>query len=577
MDRSLAAKFAKPRRRLGSRLRDGNLWLSAVLIVLFLCLVAPPIVTLVDTSLRESALDGSKTAFTLEHYTGLLSRPGFYLSAWNSIVFASFSTLFALLIGGGVAWLVERTNAPLGVLAHVTVIVSLSMPVILYVLAWMFILGRTGPLNDMIFALTGDGDIRFNVNSMVGMVLIESFLWQPFVFLLFSATFRASNADMEEAARMSGAGVVMTLWRISLGLARPAILATTLFVFVRTLEAFDVPVLVGWPAGIYLLTSDVYFSVLAIPPQIGHASAFSVVLTVLIAVLMYFYSRISRRADRYATVTGKGYRPRRMELGRGRWIGGGLIFLYFAIVLAVPLLALGWASIMPFLQSIRFSSLPLATLGNYVAVFQQPAYLRLALNTLIVAGAAATIAMGITLAAGWVVARRRAGATIIDQLTTLPLLLPGIVLAIAMMQIAFLSPLPLYGSLWIIVIAFVVRYMPYGMRYSFNGVLQIHRELEEAASVAGASTFKVLSRIVAPLLVPALASGWLFVFLNAAKELSIPIILAGPRSQTMAVAIFEQSVNGQFTELAALGLVWTGFMSIFAICLYILLRRLSLD
>lgn len=249
MDRRIAleAGLVKPRPRWRDRLRDGNPWLSGALIALFLCLVAPPIATLVDASLRESALDGAKTGFTLEHYRELLSRPGFYVSAWNSIVFASFSTLFALLIGGGVAWLVERTDAPLGALAHVTVIVSLSMPVILYVLAWMFILGRTGPLNDVILALTGDRETRFNVNSMVGMVLIESFLWQPFVFLLFSATFRASNADMEEAARMCGAGVIVTLRRISLGLARPAILATTLFVFVRTLEAFDVPVLSAGP------------------------------------------------------------------------------------------------------------------------------------------------------------------------------------------------------------------------------------------------------------------------------------------------------------------------------------------
>jgi iron(III) transport system permease protein len=185
--------------------------------------------------------------------------------------------------------------------------------------------------------------------------------------------------------------------------------------------------------------------------------------------------------------------------------------------------------------------------------------------------------MLLMLVTGWLVARRKPGATLLDQLTTMPLLLPGIVLGVSMMELALRSPVPLYGTLSIIVIAFIVRYMPYGMRYSFSGVLQIHRELEEAANVAGASLLVTLRRIVAPLLMPAMVSGWLFIFLNAAKELSIAILLSGPNSQTMAVAIFDQSTNGQFTELAALGLLWTLLMTIFAICFYFLMRRQSAD
>jgi len=175
------------------------------------------------------------------------------------------------------------------------------------------------------------------------------------------------------------------------------------------------------------------------------------------------------------------------------------------------------------------------------------------------------------------VARRKAAATLLDQLTTLPLLLPGIVLSVALMEIALRSPVPIYGTLWVIVFAFIIRYMPYGMRYTFTGVLQIHRELEEAAHVAGASTFEALRRVVIPLLLPALAAGWLFVFLNAARELSIPILLAGPDSQTMAVAIYEQSIQGQFSELAALGLLWTLLMTVFAVWFYFLVRRQALS
>lgn len=565
---------AKPRRsaRLGP---TGGLTLVMALILGVL--VIPPIIVLVEYSFSVPNADGSSGAFTLAHYAKLLADPKLYLSAWNSVSFAALSTVFALLCGGVLAWIVERTNAPFRGLAYVTTFISLGMPYILYVLAWIFLLGRAGPFNDLYRTLTGNTDILFNIYSMPGMVLIETFSWLPLVFLLFSATFRASNAEMEEAARMSGASLFDMIWRISLRLARPAILAAGLFVFIRSLEAFDVPTLIGRPGGINLVTSDIYFSIRAVPPDIGHASAFSVLLTIVIAVLMYFYGRISRNAERYATVTGKGYRPRPLDLGWFRWCGGAIVVLNFLVVLALPLFALAWVSFLPFVRSISFAALSHMTLANYTAVLHETSYLRLTANTLIVAAAAATGSMLLMLITGWLVARRKPGATLLDQFTTMPLLLPGIVLGVSMMELALRSPVPLYGTLSIIVIAFIVRYMPYGMRYSFSGVLQIHRGLEEASSVAGASLLVTLRRIVAPLLMPAMVSGWLFIFLNAAKELSIAILLSGPNSQTMAVAIFDQSTNGQFTELAALGLLWTLLMTIFAICFYFLMRRQSAD
>ena len=215
------------------------------------------------------------------------------------------------------------------------------------------------------------------------------------------------------------------------------------------------------------------------------------------------------------------------------------------------------------------------TLKNYAAVLNDSGYVKLTINTLLAASAAATITMALMLIVGWLVARRKPGSTLLDQMTTMPLLLPGIVLGVAIMEVGLRSPIPLYGTLSIIVLAFVIGYMPYGMRYCFSGVLQIHRELEEAASVSGANNFEALRRIVAPLLLPALLSGWLFIFLNASRELTVAILLAGPNSQTMAVAFFDLSNNGQLSEVAALGLLWTAFMTVFASIFYIVMRRQS--
>ena len=549
--------------------------LSLGTLALLLLLVVPPLLVLLQVSLTQTTADGSPGALTFDHYTKLFSNPDLYVSARNSVVFAACATVISLLFGGVLAWVVERTNAPMKALAYLTAIISMGTPYILYVTAWLFLFGRAGPFNDLYRAITGDTGILFNVYSLWGMILVEGFLWSPLVFLLLSATFRAANAEMEEAARMSGASIFDTVWRISLRLAWPAILAMALFVFIRNLESFDVPVLVGMPGRVNLLTTDIYLATKEVPPLLGHASAFSAVMIGIVSVLLVLYGRVSRNAERYASVTGKGYRPRPFDLGRWRWMGGALIGFNFLVVLALPLAALLWTAMMPFVRPMRASAVKLLTVKNFAAVFDYPYYLDLALNTLMVSAAAATAAVLITLSAAWIAARRRTGGQALDQLATLPLVFPGIVLGVAMLELSLRAPFPIYGTLWVIALGYLIRYMPYGMRYAYSGVLQIHRELEEAAGVAGAGTLGVLRRVVVPLLSPALMSAWLFIFLIASKELSMAVLLAGPGSQVMAVAMFDLWTNGQGGELSALGLLWTVLMTVFASVFYFLVRRQS--
>lgn len=373
---------------------------------------------------------------------------------------------------------------------------------------------------------------------------------------------------------MSGASIATMVWRVSVPLAAPAALATGLFIFIKTLQAFDVPKLVGTSAGIKLLTTDIYDDIRAsVPPQVGHASAYSVVLTVVVAGLMYFYSRLSLNASRFATVTGKGFRPRPLPLGRFRWLGGGLIWANFLVVLGLPLLTLLWVALTPYIQPIRPSAFGNLTLENFAIVVSDSSYLELVVNTLIMAASAATATMVLMVICGWLVARRRTFHTALDQLITLPMLLPGIVLSVAMMDVALRSPVPLYSTMTIMVIAFMIHFLPYGMRYTFSGVLQIHKELEESAGVSGASPALTLRKVVVPLLWPSILAGWLFIFLNASRDLSTAIILAGPDTKTIAVAIFDRAVNGEFSEVAALGLLWSLLMSVFAMAFFVVARR----
>lgn len=372
-DASLSWTEPRTKRSVFSGLRrDARTPLALALLAILLVLVLPPIVMLARSSIAELGPGGVVTGWTLGHFQKLLADRHLAASFLNSVVFAAGSAVVSFLVGGVIAWVVERTNAPCKMLAYVTAIVSMGTPYILYVVAWLFLLGNVGPFNTVYRQLTGAAEPLINANSMVGMVLIEGFLWSPLVFLMLSSTFRAANADMEEAARMSGASVFQTVRRVSLPLAMPAVLALGMFVFIRAIEAFEVPLLVGMPGGIDVLTTDVYESTQQMPPDLGHSSSFAMILLVLVAILFTFYGRLARNADRYQSITGKAYRPRLFDLGAYKYLAGALIVLEFVIVLLLPILALVWLSLLPYMSGIALRMVPFLNLDNYRVVLSEP-------------------------------------------------------------------------------------------------------------------------------------------------------------------------------------------------------------
>lgn len=551
-------------------LADDVWFVSAALAALFALLVLPPIWYLLYGSVHTTLPDGSVGQLTSAHFTRLISDPRLLESAVNSVVFAAGSAALAIVLGGAQAWIVERTNAPLKALAYVGAFISLAIPFILYVVAWLFILGRIGPINETLKLLLGTARPPLEVQSMWGMILIEGLLWTPLAFLMLCSTFRVANAAFEEAAMTCGATTWATLRHVTFRLATPAILALSLLVFIRGIEAFEVPALVGLSGKINVLTTEIFLNLkMQAMPDLGRASAFAVVLLLVVSMLLYFYSRIVRISAKYQTVTGKGYQPRLMDLGQAKWLAASVIGVNFLVVVALPILGLIWVSLMPFYQGVSWRGLNLLTLQNYGIVFNSMGLARAIWNTLFLSFSTATSIMTLAVVAGWLVVRRRQGAWLLDQLGTMPLIFPGIVLAVAMMQIFLTVPLPIYGTIWILLIAFTVRYLPYGLRYSFAGILQIHTELEEVAGASGSSPLTSFRRIVLPLIRPAIAAGWLFIFLMTARDLSMPVLLAGPSSHVVAVELFDLWTNGQATELAAFGLVWTALMTVIAISCYL--------
>jgi iron(III) transport system permease protein len=537
-------------------------------------LVLPPLYSVIQTSLFTTKLTGEIDQFTLRYYEDLLRELQIIGPFLNTFYFSIGSALCATALGGSIAWIVVRTDSPLRGLGYFTAFASFGTPFILYTIGWLLLLGKAGPINYWLKAFFQQTAPVINVYSMFGMILIESLLWSPFVFLMLAAAFRSMDPSLEEASSVCGARVWQTMRRISLRLMLPAFFSVMLLIFIRTFESFEIPALVGLPGDLRVLTTSIYLDAQKLPPRYGSAGAFSVLLMVVVALTLYCYFRITREGDRFHTVTGKGYRPTLIHLGRWRYLAGSALVLYSVILLVLPFLIILWASFLPFYMQPSMEGLAKFTLKNYVTAIHFPKLTDSIKNSVLLGLGSASFVMALTLLASWLLVRTKIrGRWLLDLLTTLPLLFPGIVMGLAILRFYLYVPIPVYGTLWILLIAFITRYIPYGIRYTHSGLLQLHKELEEASYVSGASWFSSMRRIVLPLITPSFLGGWIFIFLLSAKELSMSVLLVSPQTPVVSVAIFELWENAQVGELAAFGVIWTTILVTVAVFYYIFARR----
>lgn len=548
-----------------------------VLIAILSAGIIPPFVFLLYSSLHQLDADGAFGAVSFANFATVFSDRALATTLINSVLYPLGAAFVALAVGAAQAWLAERTDARLRQVLYVAAIVSLGVPYILYIVGWLLLLSKAGPANAVLLQLFGGTGPYINVYSLGGMIFIEGMLWSPLAFLMLSPVFRNSDASFEEAASICGAGVFSTLRHITMGMVRPALLAFGLLAFIKASEAFEVPALVGLPGSKRVLTSTIYQTLtLNIPPDTGSASAFGVLLLIIMALLLQLYNRVAARGWRYQTVTGRGFRPRVIRLGRWRYVADSLIVAIPLIVIALPLATVLWAALLPYYQPFSIAALPKLGVGNFVQVLHSRSFQASIVNTLVLGAGAATLVTALSVVSGWCVARRMRGGAMLDTLAALPLIFPAIVLGLAFLQIFVHGGAYIYGTLLSLIIVSSVAYMPYGLRYAQLGVIQIHPELEEAASIAGARQGTAFFQIVLPLLVPAMISCWLFVFLIAVRAVSLMLLLVGPDSQIVAVTLFDFWNNGQIGELAALGCVWTAIMTVFSVTFLVLARRYQL-
>ena len=520
-------------------------------------LVLPPFFFILHTSLVvDRGLQAG--SFTIKHFENIVESLGDVKTLLtNSMIFSVGSAAIALVYGTALAWLAERSDAPFRKLAYVSAYVSFAIPGIIKVVGWIMLMGpKAGILNAPIVALTGAP--LFNILSLSGMVLVESFLWIPIVFLLMATPFRSMDPSLEEAATTAGSTGWQVFRKVTFPLALPSVLAVLILTFIRSLEAFEIPALIGIPAGVEVLTTKIYLQIKGgLIPKYGEASAYSIILIGLVALGLYPYYRITSKTYKFTTISGKAYRPHRIQLGKWHWVGG-LLMLVLPLLQFLPIVAIAWSSFLPFAQVPSRKALSLLTFNNYVTAFNDSGIIRSVMNSLTVSTTSATGAILITFFAAWLIVRASIKSRwILDQMAMLPLVFPGIVMGIAILKMYLMLPLPVYGTLWILILAFIARYLPYGIRFSHSALLSLHKELEEGAMVSGASWFQMVRQVVVPLIMPALLAGWIYVFLITFKELSIALLLYSPGSQVVAVTIWELWDNGHVGELAAFSLVIT--------------------
>ena len=570
-DTAQTAFRSRPRLGLALRAIDLRRWLLPVTVAAaLLWLVLPPLIFIVQTSLVTNAGD----ALTFDHYAAIFSSLRGALSLLgDSLIFAIGSDIVAIALGTALAWMTERTDVPFKSMAYIGAFLSFAVPPIVKVIGWILLFGpKAGFINIWLSQLLHVPRGTLNVFSMGGMIGIEGLLWAPVVFLLMTVPFRSLDPSLEEAASTSGAGPFQAFRRVTWPLALPSVLAVLLLTGARSLSSFEVPALIGIPAGVHIFTTRIYLlTTQGFVPHYGDSSAYGVVLMLLVGLALYPYYLATRQTQRFATVTGKGFRPRVMRLGRWRVLGVALMLL-LPLLVVLPTLALLWASLLPYVQQPSARAVQLLTLHNYTRAFADGNVVAATWNSLVIGVASATGGMFLTMLTAWIVVRGRSRARwALDQLTTVPLVIPGIVLGIAVLRAYLTLPLPLYGTVWILVIAYVTASLPFAIRFCYSGVLTISRELEESAEVSGASWWTTIRKIVLPLMLPALFAGWIGIFMVTFRELTVSLLLVTPSSQVIPVTIWDLWENGSVSELSA----FTVALSLALIVLGLVLRRLS--
>jgi len=490
---------------------------------------------------------------TLDNFRTALSQRLYVQALWNSLILGTWTAVLSVAIGLPMAWAVGRTDVPARKFIHLTAVVAYITPPYLTAIAFVYLFSpNAGLLNRFARETLGAPALTFNVFSMSGLVLVTVIHTFPFVYLLAASALQSVDASMEESAQILGAGRLKIAFAVTAPLVAPAVLSGALIAFVNAIALFGSQAIIGLPGRIFTLPTRIY-ALFDHPPQYGLASALSLVFVAITVIALFLQRRYLARRS-YVTLGGKGSRPRLIELGPARWGVCAFCGAVFVVAVLAPYLTLVAVSLskswgLQFWQNL--------TLKNYWFILLEYDVTRRAiLNSLFLAAAAATLSVLLGSLIGWIDLRTvLPGRKLLDYASLIPLGLPGIVVAVALIQFWLRMPLPIYGTLLIILLAYTGRYVPLGVRSASAAFRQIDPSLEETARVTGAGWLRTFRSVTLPLARPGLFAGWILVFVPALQELSASILLFSSGSITLAVAVYNLYETGYLEAVAALAVV----------------------
>jgi iron(III) transport system permease protein len=519
------------------------------------------VIVFVWVSFQTGTLGTEDSEYSFENYVSLFGDEFVLEVLENTFIFAVATTIVSLMIGLPIAWITERTTIRPKALIYAMMTTGLLVPPIFIGMGWTFIAHkRIGIVNKALMSTFGLDKGPVNIETPFGMGMIEGLTLAPLAFVLSVQVFRTMNPSLEEAALTSGMTFKRTLWRITLPLARPAILAALIYIFVIGLATFDIPAVIGLSSNIYVFSTFVFTE--AFPPdglpEYGIPAALGTAMVLVAALLTIWYVQMLRRSQRYQVITGKGYRAK--EIPIGKWVIACWIFIstYFFIGLLLPVLLVAFMAFQPYITPPTLDALSNATLLNFREMNWEYV-LRGVKNTVILMVMVPPIILVFAFCISWLVVRSRSKYRYVLEFGSfLPHTIPRVVISVGALLLSLYvvqNYVPIYGTVWILVAVYVITWLPFGTRALNSSMIQIHKELEEASYVSGLTKSRTVGRIMLPLLRPTLFSVWIWTGLLVYREMTVAVFLISQDNVTLPAIVWGRWTQGAPTSAAAITVI----------------------
>src|SRR6187401_1959961 len=534
-------------------------------------LVLYPVAFLLQAALNTGDPEARPpTEYGLDNFAGLLAYPQIIL---NTLTVSVAATVMALVLGFVMAWIITRTNVPGRRMFEQMMVVPYYLTPLLGALAWSLLGTPESGFLNQVFRALGGKEYLIDINTPYGIAWVMALFEGSVAFVMIGAVMKSMDPALEEASQVMGASRWRTMLRVTLPLVLPGVLGAAVFVFSEMLGSFAVALVLGLPDRYYVITTAIYQLIQQYPPRIQIAAAMGTSLFAVMFLMLFIYRRIIT-AGSYVTITGKAFRPRVADVGRLRYLLFGVCLFYLAVSVVLPIATLLFASVQKI--AVAFPTADNFTLDNFRSAMSMNAAGSALTNSLILAFATATIGIGLMGLLAWLIYRSRLpGAGLIEYVVMFPQAVPRLVFAFGMMWAWLVFPIPIYGTLWLLLLAYLTVFMPLGVRTIAGVMLQIDKSLEECAEMCGAPWGYRIRTISIPLLVPGLVAAWLLLFIASVRELGASILLMGPHSKVITPAIVE-SWFGTASELTAtLALIQTLVVAAAVAVLVVVTRRVS--